>query len=842
MLKRIPSLSFITGAFLVASAAGFTQSSSTAFVSFSGSAQDNLLISRPAIPQLPFSIVGPHGALLGQQNGVYELWNFPWKILNQMRMSVEMQDYPVPIDVNQCAADIDVEPDHTTITYSHANFTIRQTMLAPAQPSRENDGSVPGVLVLYRFQAVRPMTITFSFSPVMQRMWPAESPDRPSPEWISEGNSGFYILHLASADQAAALEVPGATFGILPPYQERAAIWPLQFVLRFDPKTDRGKSYPLLFAWADSAKAATRDALQGALNRLNAETNAIVDTNHDVYRNFLASRTVIDTPDPDLNAAFSWAETSIEQLRVATASDPSLQALTAGFVASADAARPGFGWFFGRDALWSLYAVNSYGDFATTRQEIRFLLDHQRADGKIMHERSQTAELVDWDKLPYPWASADATPLLLMATDDYLKISADQQFVASIWPGIERAWNFEIAHDSDGDGIYDNTQGSGWVESWIPAMPHQEIYLAALDEQASLALAHLARSARRNDLADQAQLRAQRIAMTIESEYYQPDSRFYAFSWNGEGKVDTTATIYPAVAWWDGDWSLSHPDNMLARWSGSEFSTDWGLRDVSDTTSFYDPISYHQGSVWPLFTGWASVAEYRAGHPLSGYVHLMQNANLTWMQDPGNVTELLSGQFFQVFGRSTAHQLWSSAMVVSPVLRGMFGLEWNTDAHTLTITPHLPAAWDTVTIRRLPFATRNVDLTLRRTGSQLMVESSDASVHLASRITGARLAAGALSIPLPPVEVAITEHLPEYGAETTQMKVLSENYSAHSLALRLSAPGGTIQKLLIRENVSQRNLVSKDAELGAPVEGLRPLTIHFPQADGYTEKEVTLTW
>ena len=73
---------------------------------------------------------------------------------------------------------------------------------------------------------------------------------------------------------------------------------------------------------------------------------------------------------------------------------------------------------------------------------------------------------------------------------------------------------------------------------------------------------------------------------------------------------------------------------MLDRWAAAEFSTDWGTRDLSPTVSFYDPISYHQGTVWPLFTGWVSVSEYRQGRTLSGYAHLMQNAGLTWTQDP----------------------------------------------------------------------------------------------------------------------------------------------------------------------------------------------------------------
>jgi glycogen debranching enzyme len=511
-------------------------------------------------------------------------------------------------------------------------------------------------------------------------------------------------------------------------------------------------------------------------------------------------------------------------------------------VGSGDVTRPGFGWFFGRDALWSLYAVNSYGDFETTKQEIAYLLRNQRADGKIMHERSQTADLVNWASLPYEYAAADSTPLLAMAADDYLKITGDQPFVASIWQGLERAWTFETTHDSDGDGIYDNSQGTGWVESWVPTMPHQEIYLAALDEQASLAFADLARATGHTGLADQAQQRAARIAKTIEAEYYLADSQDYAFSWNGKAGVDKTVSIFPAVAWWDGDYQLAHAEPMMQHWGSSDISTDWGTRIIDDRTSFYDPISYHQGTVWPLFTGWVAVAEYRAGNPLSGYAHLMQNANLTWAQDLGDVTELLSGQFDQVLGRSTAHQLWSSAMVISPVLRGMFGLEWNAPANTLTVTPHLPAAWTKAAIRRLPFGNRTVDLTFQRAGRELLVQASEPAVHLASRIPGGEEKNNVLHIPLPAVEAGLSEHLPEFGAETHQMKVLAETYSDRSLVLRLSAPGGSTQKLYMRENVPAGKLTTPDGELGPADGGIRPLEIQFPEGHGDVEKTVTFRW
>jgi hypothetical protein len=281
---------------------------------------------------------------------------------------------------------------------------------------------------------------------------------------------------------------------------------------------------------------------------------------------------------------------------------------------------------------------------------------------------------------------------------------------------------------------------------------------------------------------------------------------------------------------------------MMQHWGSSDISTDWGTRIIDDRTSFYDPISYHQGTVWPLFTGWVAVAEYRAGNPLSGYAHLMQNANLTWAQDLGDVTELLSGQFDQVLGRSTAHQLWSSAMVISPVLRGMFGLEWNAPANTLTVTPHLPAAWTKAAIRRLPFGNRTVDLTFQRAGRELLVQASEPAVHLASRIPGGEEKNNVLHIPLPAVEAGLSEHLPEFGAETHQMKVLAETYSDRSLVLRLSAPGGSTQKLYMRENVPAGKLTTPDGELGPADGGIRPLEIQFPEGHGDVEKTVTFRW
>ncbi len=806
------------------------------------SQQDSLAIQREAVPSRPFSVVGPSGAVLGQQDGSFEFWIFPWKVLSNARITAQMDNYPVPIDVNAHAASIEVRPDSTVITFSHANFTLREIILAPKNPP---EGA--GALVLYQIAAVRPMVLTFSFTPNLQPMWPAASDGPSTPEWVAaSSSSGFYLLHLNFPDHAAAIGMPTAEPGILEPYQERAAVYPLQFILRFDPVRDADKFFPLLLTVANSRAASTAEALAQQLATLDQRSQSIYRENQSYYRELLRSSMSIDTPDGQLNDAFSWAVASIDQLRVKTTPGHDEEALTAGFLGSGDSARPGFGWFFGRDALWTLYALNTEGTFEATRREIEFLLRRQSPDGKILHEWSQTANQVDWKSLPYAYRSADATPLLLMAMNDYLRIGGDKDFIVEHWENLARAWKFECSHDTDGDGVFSNSEGTAWVESWVPVMPRQEIYLAALDEQASLAFASLARATGHDDLANGAELRARYLREQIEKQYLMAAADFYAFSWNGSGATDPTATIFPAVAWWDGDYALDHGQAMLSRWASREFSTDWGTRLASDRTSFYDPISYHQGSVWPLFTGWVSVAEYRTDHTLSAYAHLMQNADLTWSQDLGNVTELLSGRFFQPLGRSSAHQLWSSAMVISPVVRGLFGLAWNAPANTLDVTPHLPADWQDATLHNVPFGSRRLDLKLTRSATQpeLLVEAvnAPAGMLLTSQVPGARVQGNTLHIPLHEVEVAIAHESPEFGAETRQLKVLDQQQSARRCTLTLSGVGGTTYNLLLRENAAHLAVHAEGATLGTLNRGLRPVTVVFPDSPGYGTRTVEFSW
>ena len=806
-------------------------------------AASELTLRQHAEAGKPFTVAGQCGAFMGEQNGSFEAWVFPVKLLSHFTISAAVEGYPVPIDLNADAAEIEVAPDRTTITYSHIAFTVREVLFATRCESAAEMGV--GVMALFQIDSVRPVTLTFSFTPEVRRMWPAPNYGPPGAEWVGDGKSGYYLLHEDFPDLAAAIAMPGTRPGILAPYQEKPKVYPLQLILDFDPKRDAGKYFPLTMAVGTTPETATNGALTQRLAALNTGAQQLYRKTANYYAHFFDGKLTVDTPDSWLNMALKWAEVSIDQVQVRHGDE---LGLVAGFYSSGDSARPGFGWYFGRDTLYTLYAVNSYGDFRLTREALDFLIKRQRADGKMPHEWSQTADLVDWKSFPYEYAAADATPLFLMAMEDYVDASGDLDYLRRNWSAVAKAWEFERTHDSDGDGIYDNSQGTGWVESWPPGMPHQEIYLAALDQQASSAMGRL--SERTGDAAgaQAAQARANAVAAKIEAEY---SGAMYAFSRGADGALDKTATIYPSVAWWDGHYSLKRPDTMFARWDSHEFSTDWGLRDLGEREALYDPISYHQGSVWPLFTGWESIADYRTGRALSGYAHLMQNAGLTYQQDLGAVTELLSGAYFAPFGRSTTHQMWSSAMVVTPLVRGLFGISRDAEKQELVVDPHLPAEWDHAVLHHLAVGGQLVDLAMKRDGAVLVVSLGKSSPQIAlsskdgTKAT-ARAGGGAeLRILLPEVEVGIPTGLPLPGAATAQLKVVGESRETRSITLQLEAQAGSTWELPLRLNGPAGMFPRADGATIWPSpagSGMRSLRVVFPAGEGYRPATVRLNW
>jgi hypothetical protein len=285
--------------------------------------------------------------------------------------------------------------------------------------------------------------------------------------------------------------------------------------------------------------------------------------------------------------------------------------------------------------------------------------------------------------------------------------------------------------------------------------------------------------------------------------------------------------------------------------------------------------------VWPLFTGWASVGEYRYHQPLRAYTNLRSNALLALDGSLGHVTEVLSGDYYQPLSTSSPHQIWSAAMVVSPILRGMLGLGSDAQSHTVTLTPHIPPDWRSFSLDNLRVGSTIVALSyqrapgvltldVKRTGSDCTLDfnpafslrTSVAAVELNGRSLPFRAAASAsdqhVAIRFPLTQttsrlrirlkndfgVSLSNKLPALGSASAGLRVLSETWNSARTQLTLSLSGlaGKTYELYIW-NPSQVASV-KGANLGAAGQDLAKLVVEFPSADAesYVHQDIVLNF
>ncbi|HEY1404910.1 MAG TPA: hypothetical protein VGB05_12330, partial [Pyrinomonadaceae bacterium] len=288
--------------------------------------------------------------------------------------------------------------------------------------------------------------------------------------------------------------------------------------------------------------------------------------------------------------------------------------------------------------------------------------------------------------------------------------------------------------------------GHGWVEGGALYPAHEEIYMQGLWVAASRDLAEMAATLKDGEVAARARANAERTRAATEQTYWLPARGFYAFATKrraaeppqadpGPNRAARQArmnalkdatiydenTVLPAVPLWFKTLSDERAQIEIDHLGAGAMATDWGARLLSNESQLYDPLSYHHGSVWPLFTGWASMGAYAYGRPHVGYQALMANALLTRQGAEGYVTELLSGDFNAPFGRSSHHQVWSEAMVVTPAVRGLLGLETGNAGRTLRFAPQLPADWNQLAVSNVRLGDARYSLTYERTPGRIKI-------------------------------------------------------------------------------------------------------------------------
>jgi hypothetical protein len=399
--------------------------------------------------------------------------------------------------------------------------------------------------------------------------------------------------------------------------------------------------------------------------------------------------------------------------------------LIAGYRTSGESQRPGFAWFFGRDSLWTDLALDASGDFPTTRLALDFISKYQRDDGKIPHEIAQGATFVNWFKdYPYPYASADATPLYIIAMNDYVVESGDVAFAKEKWDSLWKAYQFLLS-TYDPNGLPKNFGfGHGWIEGG-PLLPVKtELYQSGVGAQALLALSNLAHLAGKEEVSADLSQSFPKQKQLVNSAFWIANKNRFAFAIDNDGKQVDEPSVLATVPMWFGLLDDDKSQSMITQLSGFDHQTDWGMRIISGNSAHYSGGGYHYGSVWPLFTGWASVAEYRYHQPFPAYLNLQANAALALDGSPGHVTEVLSGDYYQPLSTSSPHQIWSAAMVVSPLLRGLLGLETDAINSSVKFAPHVPAQWNEFSIENLRVGLNSLSLKYKRTGDSIELETT----------------------------------------------------------------------------------------------------------------------
>ncbi|MBV9886971.1 MAG: hypothetical protein JO119_10535 [Acidobacteria bacterium] len=648
-------------------------------------------MSRPIRPWEFLPVTGTRAALFGNESGQMEAWIYPLKLLRDFRLVFHENDHAIPAEV--LARTITVRPESATIVYSSDTFTVRETFFVPVKEQ--------GAVISFDVQTEQLLEIEARFVRDFQLEWPAAIGGT-----FIEWDKNLHAFSL-SEETRKLVGLVGSPTAAEPGMEFQTNYFDSQANTIRLGITTKGKDQKLIVI---SGSMNGRAEAEATYRHLLEDHEQLRQASAKYYEDYLRDTVSVSVPDEQLQQAYDWARVSTLQGMV---TNPYLgTGLVAGYRTSGESARPGFAWFFGRDSMWTSFALNSVGDFADTRTALDFVSKFQRDDGKIPHEISQTASLVDWfKKFQYGYASADATPLYIIAMNDYVVQSGDVDFAKQKWNSLWKAYQF-LKSTYDTQGFPQNFGiGHGWVEGG-PLLPvKSELYQSGLGALALNALANLAEVSGHGDVSGQLKQEFDQHQPSIEKTFWLPDKKRYAFALDGAGKPIDELSVLATVPMWFGLLDEHNVDATITQLADSDHQSDWGMRIISERAPRFSGGGYHFGSVWPLFTGWASVGEYRYHRALPAYENLRANALLALDGSLGHVTEVLSGDVYQPLSTSSPHQIWSAAMVVSPILRGMLGLSSDAKTNTVTFSPHVPVDWTSFSVRNIRVGDSRLNLT-----------------------------------------------------------------------------------------------------------------------------------
>jgi glycogen debranching enzyme len=444
---------------------------------------------------------------------------------------------------------------------------------------------------------------------------------------------------------------------------------------------------------------------------------------------------VAETTDPALARILERTQVDLGALRIVDPEQPDSEVVAAG--------APWFMTLFGRDSILTSYMALPL-DQSLALGTLRTLgrLQGKRDDpaseeepGRILHEVRFGAEpaLALGGRSVY-YGTVDATPLFVVLLGELRRWGLERAEVERLMPHAERALTWIVERgDRDGDGFVEYQRATdrglvnqGWKDSWdgitfadgtVARGPIALCEVQGYAYAAFLARAHFAWEAGDEPTFRLWADRATRLKEAFNERFWLPDRGWYALALDGAKRPVDSLASNMGHCLWSGIVDEDKAPAVAERLMSPEMFTGWGVRTLASTMGAYNPLSYHNGSVWPHDN-----ALIASGLIRYGLVEEAQRIAMAMLEAAdefgGRLPELFCGFDRATYGRpvpfptSCSPQAWASATPLH-LLRTLLRFDPWVPHGMVWLAPALPAGFPDLVLRNLPLAGSRVSLDLR---------------------------------------------------------------------------------------------------------------------------------